>query len=118
MGFGFDSLRRLSMQTCPYCKNNVRDREVRCDRCGTRMDGRIDAPGSHPLMLIGGLMLVAGFVASVYFFAIFDTSVPSGEVGKRIANISLISQRSTGMTFGVGLLVAGAVLLGFSRSRK
>lgn len=80
------------------------------------MDGRRESAPS-PLLILGAVMLAAGFLACVYFFVIFDTSVPAEE-GRRIANISLISQRSTGVVFGAALLVAGAVLLGLSRVRS
>jgi hypothetical protein len=103
------------MQTCPKCQNSVRDRETRCDRCGTRMDGSAERPVSiHPLNLIGALLLVAGLIGSIHFLAMFDVGV-KGDGENRVVNAGLVSDRSTGITFTAGLMVAGAALLGRNR---
>jgi hypothetical protein len=79
------------------------------------MDGGAERSTSiHPLSLFGALLLVAGLIGSIHFFVMFDIGV-KGEGENRVVNAGLVSDRSTGITFTAGLMVAGAALLGSSR---
>ena len=55
------------------------------------------------MFIVGGLMVV-------YYWLIFDTTTVSFE-GSRVHNIGLISDRTTGVTAGIGFLVGGCVFL-------
>lgn len=60
----------------------------------------------------------AGGVCALYFFLVFDPTVPSeafGEDGqKRINNIGLLADRQNGVVVGAAAFIAGALLVGLS----
>ena len=68
--------------------------------------------------IIGALILVAGLVVGIYFWAFFDASVEvprqkiMGQVigGERVNNIGLLQQKQTGTFLGFGLAVIGLIL--------
>lgn len=78
-------------------------------------DPRTD--GQKVAAFAGLFLLVCGLIAAVYFFAIFDTSVPTS-MGFRVNNIGLMQDRQNGIIFGFGAAIAGGVLMYIGRKRS
>ena len=65
---------------------------------------------------LGALLLVAGCAVVGYFFFVFDPSVESG-VG-RVNNLGLMADRQNGIIIGIGLGVAGTIMLAIGSRGK
>lgn len=75
---------------------------------------------------IGALILTAGFVGMIYFFAVFDTSVqvPTTEIlgrsigGGRVNNIGLMNDRQNGLIMSGIVAIIGTILFVMQPARK
>lgn len=68
--------------------------------------------------IIGAFLLLAGAAACLYYFTLDVTvAVPRVEFlgtqmgGGRVANLSLMNERQSGLTLGVGGMIVGTLLL-------
>lgn len=84
-------------------------------------------PGQQAASIIGLLLVICGLGAAIYFFALFDTSVPVQPVdlgngtsigGGRVNNLGLMSDRQNGIIVGFGMAVVGGVLMVIGRKRS
>jgi hypothetical protein len=65
--------------------------------------------GLRGMKLLGALLLLVGLALAVYFFFVFDPSVAGG--AGRVADPGRVAGRHDAVILGLGLGVAGAVLL-------
>ena len=79
---------------------------------GKKKDGTA-SKAVHPLSLLAGLMILAGVLVTVYFFAFFDVSV--GSPMGRVNNIGLMSDRQNGIIVGLAVLIVGVLVALFRR---
>jgi hypothetical protein len=70
------------------------------------------------LRIVGIALLVIGLCMTLYYLLIFDTSVPVkswnrdilDNIGPRVHNLGLLTQRIVGSVTGIGLSIVGAIL--------
>jgi hypothetical protein len=69
---------------------------------------------------VGSLLVGAGLCLVLYFWLVYDTSVPVGvyRFGERVHNIGLMQERQIGVLIGFGCMVGGTVLIVVSRLRR
>ena len=87
----------------------------------TEDNSRQSTPPNHTsssgMQTLGVVMLIAGIALAAYFFLAFDASVESGY--GRVNNIGLMADRQNGIIIGIGLGVAGTIMLAIgSRSKN
>jgi hypothetical protein len=68
------------------------------------------------MQTLGAVLLIAGIALAAYFFLAFDASVESGY--GRINNIGLMADRQNGIIIGIGLGVAGTIMLAIGSRNK
>ena len=71
---------------------------------------------SSGLQTLGAVLLIAGIALAAYFFLAFDASVESGY--GRVNNIGLMADRQNGIIIGIGLGVAGTIMLAIGSRNK
>jgi hypothetical protein len=114
-------------QTSLYARNTAM-MQLRCKHCATPLaQPLIAGPASPPQITppilvgpnlggqgwflgIGLLLLIGGGLGALYFFFGFDTSVAT-EMGGRVNNLGLISDRQNGVIVSIGAAIVGAILI-------
>ena len=71
---------------------------------------------SSGMQTLGAVLLIAGIALAAYFFLAFDASVESGY--GRVNNIGLMADRQNGIIIGIGLGVAGTIMLAIGSRNK
>jgi len=71
---------------------------------------------SSGMQTLGAVLLIAGIALAAYFFLAFDASVESGY--GRVNNIGLMADRQNGIIIGLGLGVAGTIMLAIGSRNK
>jgi len=65
----------------------------------------------------GTICILLGAVTALYFFALFDTSVPVDN-GVRVNNFGLMNTRQTGTIIGAAILISGVVLVAIGQRKR
>ena len=82
----------------------------------SRQPTQANQTSSSGLQTLGAVLLIAGIALAAYFFLAFDASVESGY--GRVNNIGLMADRQNGIIIGIGLGVAGTIMLAIGSRNK
>ena len=82
----------------------------------SRHSNPLNQTNSSGMQTLGVVMLIAGIALAAYFFLAFDPSVESGY--GRVNNIGLMADRQNGIIIGIGLGVAGTIMLAIGSRNK
>lgn len=112
---------QASARVCRHCGNSVVTYEaapaVQRRRFVTESEPAADSGGVGSLALtLGVLLLLGGLAVATYFFAAFDVSVAT-ESGDRVVNMQKMSDRQSGLIFGIALAVVGGVVAALGNRR-
>ena len=131
----------MNTKQCKKCKSTIFEEDLICPDCNTTQHSGNNSNNMRSLNnfknrpepkkesdssgCLGSLFAVIGMIGLIYFFLIFDTSVPvptstiMGETygGGRVNNLGLMSDRQNGMIFSGIFLIVGVVFYALGKKK-